>query len=56
VHHYANHGLPGCEDPTRFVVRVQIDNEVRVFEGSVSFSNNRLAYVAEIPFPVSGKK
>jgi hypothetical protein len=56
VHHYRNHGLPGCKDPTRFVVRVQIDDDVRVFESSVSFVGQPLAFVAEIPIPTTDKK
>jgi len=54
VHHYRNHGLPDCKDPTRFVVRVQIDDEVRHFNGSVSFSSNRMAFVAEVPIGADG--
>lgn len=54
VHHYRNHGLPDCKAPTRFVVRVQIDDEVRHFNGSVSFSSNRMAFVAEVPIGADG--
>ncbi|MBI1832048.1 MAG: hypothetical protein HYR84_11425 [Planctomycetes bacterium] len=54
VHHYRNHGLPDCKDPTPFVVRVQIDDEVRHFNGSVSYTGSRLAFVAEIPIGADG--
>jgi HEAT repeat protein len=45
VHHFHNHGLAGCQDPTPFVVRVQIGQDVKVYEGSVSFK----------PFAAAGK-
>jgi hypothetical protein len=56
VHHYRNHGLPECRDPTPFVVRVQIDDNIQVFNGSVSFVGQPLAFVAEIPIPSAGPK
>jgi len=49
VNHYRNHGRLGSEDPTPFVVRVQIDDKVKLFNGSVSFVGNPTAFVAAIP-------
>lgn len=48
VHHYRNHFLPDCKDPTPFVVRVQIGDDIKLYNGSVSFQGNRLAFVAKI--------
>ena len=56
VHHFMNHRRPGCEDPTRFVVRVQLDDQVQTFEGAVSHQGNPLAFVAEIPIPPTQPK
>ncbi len=40
VHHYRNHRLRGCQDPTRFVVRAQVGDVVKVYQGRVSFSGS----------------
>jgi hypothetical protein len=55
VVHYRNHLLPGCEDPTAFVVRVQVGDRVRLYEGSVRYSQSIASLVAlqrlGIPLP-----
>jgi hypothetical protein len=59
VHHYCNHRLPDCTDPTRFIVRVQVDDDVKTYEGEVSFRGISalprapagMTFVAEVPIP-----
>ncbi len=59
VHHYRNHRRAGCQDPTLFVVRVQIDGEVKTYEGSVSFKRftalpvapSGMVFVADVLLP-----
>jgi len=36
VHHYNNHGRPGCADPSRYRVATKLMGEVREYTGSVS--------------------
>jgi hypothetical protein len=53
VNHYRNHELPGCADPSEFVVRVQVGNQVRLFQGAVVRNDpqRQKVLVAEIPLP-----
>lgn len=41
VNHYANHDCGGgCQDPSRYFVRVKHDNKIKEFRGSISHSRN----------------
>lgn len=53
VDHYKNHGQAGCQDPTRFVVRLAVGGVTQLFQGEVAFADpkKKTVVVAEFDVP-----